>query len=88
MSYKPINGNIVVRRDEKKELTKNGVVVRTEASKIEPTVGTVLASDAPEKCNAGDRILFGHHAGIPFDEDDPHLLVMHSGEVLLKYDIA
>ncbi len=91
MKAKPLHDRILLRRIEDKEETKSGIII-PDTAKEKPMEGEVI-SVGPGKImedgkrslmdvKAGDRVLFGKHAGTEIKLDDEEYIIMREEEIL------
>jgi len=98
MIFKPLNGQVVVKRTSAEKVTRGGIVLPDNAQK-ESQIGTVKAvfepyTDADGKhhesqVSVGDVVLFPKYEGEEFTFDDEKVLLMkHTAirGVVIGYD--
>jgi chaperonin GroES len=92
MSFQPIFDRILVRRVEKDKVSEGGIVLPSDITKEQPTIGTVVAvgggkvldsgvAKIPE-VQVGDEILFGKYSGMDVKVDGETLLVIHECDII------
>ena len=91
MKVRPLHDRLLVRRIEKEETAKGGIVI-PDTAKEKPQEGEVLAVgdgrilDSGTKValdvKAGDKILFGKYSGSEIKIDDEEVLILREDEVL------
>jgi chaperonin GroES len=88
----PLHDRILVRRLEKEETAKGGIII-PDTAKEKPQEGEVMAVGAgkiekgkriPPDVKVGDRILFGKYTGNDITIDDQEYLILREEEVLAK----
>ncbi len=87
----PLADRLLVRRSEKEERTKEGIIIPGNA-KEQPITGEVLAVGRGKlldngqvrelSLKAGDKILFGRYAGTEVKVSGEELLVMREDDVI------
>ena len=91
MELRPLYDRVIVKRSEDEQKTAKGLFL-PESSKEKPQQGMVLAvghgklSDEgklrPLAVKAGDKVLFGRHAGTDVKVDGEDRLVLREDEIL------
>jgi len=91
MKFRPLHDRVVLRRIEKDERTKGGIII-PDTAKEKPQQGEVVAVGPgardekgvvqPLDVKAGDRVLFGKWSGTEVKIDDEELLVMKESDIL------
>jgi chaperonin GroES len=91
MKVRPLYDRLVVRRIEKGETAKGGIVI-PDSAKEKPQEGEVLAvgngkildngSKVPLDVKAGDKILFGKYSGSEIKIEGEEVLILREDEVL------
>ena len=91
MKVRPLHDRLLVRRIEKEETAKGGIVI-PDTAKEKPQEGEVLAvgngkvldngTKLPLDVKAGDKILFGKYSGTEIKIDDEEVLILREDEVL------
>jgi len=92
VSLKPVDDNVVIRRDEREEYSKGGVAI-AECAKETPTTGTVLAvgpgrllpngERVPVSVKPGEVVLFYKLAGQTITlKNDIQFSIMREDELL------
>jgi len=88
----PLHDRVLVRRLEKKETAKGGIII-PDTAKEKPQEGEVIAVGAgkiekghrvPLDVEVGDRILFGKYTGNDINIDDQEYLILREEEILVK----
>jgi chaperonin GroES len=88
----PLHDRVLVRRLEKKETAKGGIII-PDTAKEKPQEGEVMAVGAgkieegrrtPLDVKTGDRILFGKYTGSDITIDDQEYLILREEEILAK----
>ena len=88
----PLHDRILVRRLEKEEIAKGGIII-PDTAKEKPQEGQVMAVGAgkieegkrlPPDVKVGDRILFGKYTGNEIKIDDQEYLILREDEILAK----
>jgi chaperonin GroES len=86
----PLHDRVLVRRLEKNETAKGGIII-PDTAKEKPQEGEVIAVGAgkiekgqrvPMDVKAGDRILFGKYTGNDITMDDQEYLILREEEIL------
>jgi len=92
MQVTPLHDQVLVRRLEKEEIAKGGIII-PDTAKEKPQEGQVMAVGAgkieegkrvPLDVKAGDRILFGKYIGNDIKLDDQEYLILREEEILAK----
>jgi len=88
----PLHDRVLVRRLQKKETAKGGIII-PDTAKEKPQEGEVMAAGAgkfekgkrvPLDVKVGDRILFGKYTGNDITIDDQEYLILREEEILAK----
>src|ERR1700733_3945231 len=89
----PLHDHVLVRRLEKKETAKGGIII-PDSAKEKPQEAEVIAVGAgklnekgdriPLDVKSGDRILFGKYSGNDIKIDDEEFMIMKEDEILAK----
>ena len=88
----PLHDRVLVRRLEKEETAKGGIII-PDTAKEKPQEGEVIAIGAgkmekghriPLEVKVGDRILFGKYTGSEIKIDDQEYLILREEEILAK----
>jgi chaperonin GroES len=86
----PLHDRVLVRRLEKEEIAKGGIII-PDTAKEKPQEGEVVAVGAgkiekghriPLDVKTGDRIVFGKYTGNEIDVDDQEYLILREEEIL------
>src|SRR5438105_15921660 len=86
----PLHDRVLVRRLEKNETAKGGIII-PDTAKEKPQEGEVMAAGAgkyekgkriPLDVKVGDRILFGKYTGSDITIDDQEYLILREEEIL------
>ena len=95
MNMRPLYDHIVVKRSEKQETTRNGIVI-PDSAKEKPQEGEVIAvgkgkrladgSLAALAVKAGDNILFGKYTGNDTKLDGTEYIIIREDDVLCILD--
>jgi len=92
MHVTPLHDRVLVRRLEKEELAKGGIII-PDTAKEKPQEGQVMATGTgkieegkrvPLDVKVGDRILFGKYTGNEIKIDDQEYLIVREEEILAK----
>jgi len=91
MKVRPLHDRLLVRRVEKEETAKGGIVI-PDTAKEKPQEGEVLAvgngrtldngTKVPLDVKAGDTILFGKWSGSEIKMEGEEVLILREDEVL------
>ena len=91
MKVRPLHDRLLVRRIEKNESAKGGIII-PDTAREKPQEGEVLAvgngkildngSKVPLDVKAGDKILFGKYTGTDVKIDGEEVLILREDEVL------
>jgi chaperonin GroES len=91
MKVRPLHDRLLVRRVEKEETAKGGIII-PDTAKEKPQEGEVLAvgngkilengTKVPLDVKAGDKILFGKYSGSEIKIDGEEVLILREDEVL------
>ncbi len=97
MNIRPLYDRIVVKRIEKQETARNGIVI-PDSAKEKPQEGEVMAvgkgkmlehgTVVPVDVRPGDRILFGKYSGNEIKLDGTEYIIMREEDVLGVLDAA
>src|ERR1700741_3777389 len=88
----PLHDRVLVRRLEKKDTAKGGIII-PDTAKEKPQEGEVVAAGAGKfekgkrgalEVKVGDRILFGKYTGNDITIDDQEYLILREEEILAK----
>src|SRR5207302_8726812 len=88
----PLHDRVLVRRLEKNETAKGGIII-PDTAKEKPQEGEVMAAGAgkfekgkrvPLDVKVGDRILFGKYTGNDITIDDQEYMILRDDEILAK----
>jgi chaperonin GroES len=89
----PLHDHVLVRRLEKKETAKGGIII-PDSAKEKPQEAEVIAVGAgklnekggriPLDVKSGDRILFGKYTGNDIKIDEQEYLILREEEILAK----
>ncbi len=80
---KPLNKNIVLKKEEVENKTASGIILTTETKSL-PTVGEVMAvgPQCENKLNKGDRVVFKEYSGTKVKLDGVEYIVIDEKDVL------
>lgn len=91
MKIRPINGNILVAREEGPKRTNGGLII-PESAKEKPQKGKVIAVGTgrrdgkgnciPPRVKAGDKILFSKYAGTEIKIENVEHVFMKEDDIL------
>jgi chaperonin GroES len=91
MKVRPLYDRLLVRRIEKEETAKGGIII-PDTAKEKPQEGEVLAvgngrtldngTKVPLDVKAGDKILFGKYSGSEIKIEGEEVLILREDEVL------
>jgi chaperonin GroES len=91
MKVRPLHDRLLVRRVEKEETAKGGIII-PDTAKEKPQEGEVLAvgngrvldngTKLPLDVKAGDKILFGKYSGSEIKIEGEEVLILREDEVL------
>jgi chaperonin GroES len=91
MKVRPLHDRLLVRRVEKEETAKGGIII-PDTAKEKPQEGEVLAvgngkilengTKVPMEVKVGDKILFGKYSGTDIKIDGEEILILREDEVL------
>ena len=91
MKVRPLHDRLLVRRIDKEETAKGGIII-PDTAKEKPQEGEVLAAGngrilengtkVPLDVKTGDKILFGKYSGTEIKIDDEEVLILREDEVL------
>ena len=91
MKFRPLHDRVVIRRIEREEKTKGGIII-PDTAKEKPQEGEVIAAGpgardesgklVPLDLKAGDRVLFGKWSGTEVKIDGEDLLIMKESDVM------
>ncbi|MDP9383353.1 MAG: co-chaperone GroES [Chloroflexota bacterium] len=90
-TIKPLGDRIVVKPQEREEVTRSGIVL-PDTAKEKPQQGTVLAvgpgkvldngQRQPVELEEGQTVLFAKYAGTEFSLEDEDVLILRESDVL------
>ncbi len=90
-TIRPLGDRIVVRPQEREEMTKSGIVL-PDTAKEKPQQGTVIAvgngkvlesgERQPMEVQEGQTVLFAKYAGTEFSLEDEDVLILRESDVL------
>jgi chaperonin GroES len=91
MNIRPLHDRILIRRIEKEETARGGIII-PDSAKEKPQEAEVIAVGSgkmlengervPVDVHPGDRILFGKYAGSEIKSDGQEYLILTESEVL------
>ena len=91
MNIRPLQDRLIVKRVEKNETTKSGLII-PDTAKEKPQEGEVIAvgngkilengTKISLDVKAGDKILFGKYSGTDIKIDGEEYLILREDEVL------
>jgi len=91
MTFKPLHDRILVKRAEREERSKGGIIL-PEAAKEKPLEAEIVAvgtgrrqadgSIRPPEVKAGDRVLFGKYTGDEIKLNGEDYLILREDDVL------
>ena len=91
MQFRPLHDRVVVRRLDKDETPKGGIII-PETAKEKPQEGEVIAAGPGVRddkgfmtamsVRAGDKVLFGKWSGTEVKIDGQDLLIMKESDIL------
>ncbi len=89
---RPLADRVVIRAQEKEEVTRGGIFLPDTASKEKPQEGTVMAvgdgklddngKRTPVAVKAGDKVLFAKYAGTEVKIEDEDYLILAEKDIL------
>lgn len=89
---RPLADRVVIRAQEKEEVTRGGIYLPDTASKEKPQEGTVMAvgdgklddngKRTPVAVKAGDKVLFAKYAGTEVKIEDEDYLILAEKDIL------
>jgi len=89
---RPLADRVVIKPQEREEMTKGGLYLPDTASKEKPQEGTVMAvgdgrlddsgKRVPVSVKSGDRVLFAKYAGTDVKLDDVDYLILAEKDIL------
>src|SRR6266567_2433896 len=92
MKVRPLHDRVLIKRIEEKEAAKKGGIIIPDTAKEKPMEGEAVAVGPGKQAEggkreamdvkAGDRILFGKHAGTEIKIDDQDYVIMREEEIL------
>ena len=90
-SIRPLGDRIVVRPQEREEMTRSGIVL-PDTAKEKPQQGTIVAAGPGKVLESGERlpmevqegqtVLFAKYAGTEFSLDGEDVLILRESDVL------
>jgi chaperonin GroES len=90
-SIRPLGDRIVVRPQEREEMTKSGIVL-PDTAKEKPQQGTVIAvgqgkldddgDRVPMEVQEGQTVLFAKYAGTEFTLEGEDVLILRESDIL------
>jgi len=91
MKIRPLHDRVIVKRVEKEEKTKGGIII-PDTAKEKPIEGKVVAVGAGKilengkklalEVKKGDRVLFGKYAGTDIKIDGEEHLIMREDDII------
>lgn len=80
---KPLNKNIVLKKEEVENKTASGIILTTETKSL-PTVGEVVSvgPQCENELNKGDRVVFKEYSGTKVKLDGVEYIVIDEKDVL------
>ena len=91
MKIKPLHDRVLVKRIEKDNKTKSGIII-PDTAKEKPQEGEVIAVGAgrrdddgkvhPLDVKKGDKVLFGMYSGTEVKIDDQEYIILREDEIL------
>lgn len=80
---KPLNKNIVLKKEEVENKTASGIILTTETKSL-PTVGKVCAvgPQCENDLKNGDRVVFKEYSGTKVKLDEVEYIVIDEKDVL------
>jgi chaperonin GroES len=95
MKIRPLGDRIVVKRTQKEEKTKGGIII-PDSAKEKPIEGLVIAVGAGKvlkngklhalDVKAGDKVLFGKYAGTEVKLDGDEHVLLREDDILAVYE--
>lgn len=82
-----VGERIIVKRCPSDDRTVGGIVI-PDAAKQKSVWGDVVSAGKSEDVSAGDRVLFGRHAGTEFVVDGVEYLALRESDVLAVAESA
>ena len=91
MKIKPLHDRVLVKRIEKDNKTKSGIII-PDTAKEKPQEGEVIAVGAgrrdddgkvhPLDVKKGDKVLYGKYSGTEVKIDDQEYIILREDEIL------
>ena len=91
MAIRPLHDKVLVKRTEKEEKTKGGIILASSAAE-KPQSGLVIAVGAGKRneqgerlkpdVKTGDKVVFGRYAGTEVKIDGEELLIMSESDIM------
>jgi chaperonin GroES len=91
MTFRPLHDRVAVRRLDKEEKTRGGIII-PDTAKEKRQEGEVIAIGAgardergelvPLDVKVGDRVLFGKWSGTEVKIDDQDILIMKESDIM------
>ena len=80
---KPLNKNVVLKKEEVENKTASGIILTTETKSL-PTVGKVMAvgPQCENGLKEGDRVVFKEYSGTKVKFDDVEYTVIDEKDIL------
>ena len=79
MKYEALPGNIIVKQDDSRGMTKSGIML--EIDKDMSIIGTVLSSGM-DGVKEGERVIYGRYSGKHSGRVDKHMVTVHESMVM------
>jgi len=89
---RPLADRVVIKPQEKEEMTRGGIYLPDTASKEKPQEGTIMAvgegklddngKRTPIGVKTGDKVLFAKYAGTDIKIDDEDYLILAEKDIL------
>ena len=86
MNFKPYGNRIVVKRHDRNNTTKTGIILPDTAGATEANSGDIVAigDEVSKDVELGDSVMFGKYAGSEINIDEEQYLIINFEDVLGK----
>lgn len=80
---RPLNNQVVLRKDEVENKTSSGIIIATE-NKKSPCIGIVLATNTDNKINlkVNDKVVYKEYAGSNVTIDNKDYIIIDEKDIL------
>lgn len=87
MKLRPMNGRVVVKAGEAREMADGGIYLpETAREKVHEGTVVAVAADATEDIAVGDRVIFKEFGGTKVELDDVEYMLLGTDDLVAKYE--